>query len=286
MNQNSSTKATPAPLDVAAPLAGSLDQAIGEATTVLGAMVTELMRRSLRGGVLKIGEQLGTYVGECVDQTLVERRPVIEQTASAVAEETAYTTAAKVVGEEVYALEQRTTEADRALAGQIEEAERRTHEAGEEKARRLSAEIEEKRQQLATRIDEGDQHAIQVTHEKARELTGQIEATARRVSEAAQAEIGLRVKELMDRAEKGSVRIKASIQAVADLATELGRRLDAERLARETEHAAVQDLQRNLTDELRRTNDELRARVAELERPRGLRRLWLWLVGLFRRGKR
>jgi hypothetical protein len=38
--------------------------------------------------------------------------------------------------------------------------------------------------------------------------------------------------------------------------------------------------------ELRRTNDELSARVAELERPRGLRRLWLWLVGLFRRGKR
>ena len=37
--------------------------------------------------------------------------------------------------------------------------------------------------------------------------------------------------------------------------------------------------------ELRRTNDELSARVAELERPRGLRRLWLWLVGMFRRGK-
>ena len=286
MDQHSSTKATPTPLDIAAPLASSLDLAIGEATTVMGAMVTELVRRSLRGGVLKIGEQLETYVGERVDQTIAERRPVIEQTASAVAEQTAYTTAAKLVGEEVYSLEQRTTEADRALAGQIEEAERRTHEAGEEKARRLSAEIEEKRQQLTLRIDEGDQHAIQVTHEKARELTGQIEATARRVSEAAQAEIGLRVKELMDRAEKGSVRIKASIQAVADLATELGRRLDAERLARETEHAAVQDLQRNLTDELRRTNDELRARVAELERPRGLRRLWLWLVGLFRRGKR
>jgi hypothetical protein len=256
MSQISSTKTTPTPLDIAVPLAGSLDQAIGEATTVLGAMVTELMRRSLRGGVLKVGEQLETYVGECVDQTIAERRPVIEQTASAVAEETAYTTAAKVVGEEVYALEQRTTEADRVLAGQIEEAERRTHEAGQEKAR---------------------------------ELTGQIEATAKRVSEAAHAELGLRLKEITDKAKEGTVRIKASIQAVADLTTELGKRLDAERAARQTEHAAVRDLERSLTDELRelrRTNDELSARVAELERPRGLRRLWLWLVGLRRRGKR
>jgi hypothetical protein len=288
VNQNSSTKAPPTPLDIALPLAGSMDQAIGEATTVMGAMVTELMRRSLRGGVLKIGEQMETYVGECVDQSIADHRPVIEQTASAVAEQTAYTTAAKLVGEEVYALEKRTTEAGRALAGQIEEAERRTHEAAEEKALRLSAEIEEKRQQLTTRIDEGDQRAIQMTHEKAQELTGQIETTAKRVSEAAQVEINLRVQEMMDRAKEGTVRIKARIQAVADLTTQLGQRLDAERQARETDHAAVRDLERSLTGELRelrRTNDELCARVAELERPRGLRRLWLWLVGMFRRGK-
>src|SRR5262249_33711225 len=162
----------------------------------MGAMVTELMRRSLRGGVLKIGEQLESYVGECVDQTLVERRPVIEQTASTVAEQTAYTTAAKVVGEEVYALEQRT------------------REATDEKARRLSAEIEEKSQQLTTRIDEGDQHAIEVTHEKARELTGHIEATAKRVSEEAQAEIGVRVQELMDKAKEGAAYLKTRIKAL------------------------------------------------------------------------
>jgi hypothetical protein len=289
MNQYSNAKAAPTPLDITQPLVGSMDQAIGEATTVMGTIVTELMRRSLRGGVIKIGEQMETYVGECVDQTIAERRPVIEQTASAVAEQTAYTTAAKLVGEEVYALEQRTTEASRALAGQIEEAERRTHEAAEEKANRLSTEVEEKHQQLATRIDEGDQRAIQVTHEKAQELTGQIEATAKRVSEAAHAEIGLRVQEMMDRAKAGTVRLKERIQAVADLTTELGQRLDAERQARETQDAAVRDLERSLTDKLRelcRTNDELSTRVAELDRPRGLRRLWLWLVGLFRLGKR
>jgi hypothetical protein len=85
------------------------------------------------------------------------------------------------------------------------------------------------------------------------------------------------------------VRIKARIQAVADLTTELGKRLDAEQQARQTELAVMRDSERSLTDELRelrRSNDELSARIAELERPRGLRRLWLWLVGLFGRGKR
>jgi hypothetical protein len=85
------------------------------------------------------------------------------------------------------------------------------------------------------------------------------------------------------------VRLLARIQAVADLTTELGQRLNAERQARQAEQAAVRDLERSLTDELRelrRSNGELSARVAELERPRGLRRLWHWLVGLFRRGKR
>jgi hypothetical protein len=277
VNPNSNPKVTPTALDVARPLAGNMDQAVIEAAAGMGAVVTELMRRSLRGGVLTVGEQLGSYVGECVDLTIRERRPVIEQTAASVAEQTAYATAAKVVGEEVYALEQRTTEATRGLAGQIEE-----------KAQRLSAEIEEKRQQLTTRMDEGHQHAVQVTHEKARELTGQIEQTAKHVSEAAQAEIGLRVQELMDKAREGSVLLKARIRAVADVTTELGQRLDAERQAREAERAAVRDLKRSLIDELRelrRTNDKLSARVAELERPRGLRRLWLWLAGRFRRGQ-
>jgi hypothetical protein len=113
VNPNSNPKVTPTALDVARPLAGNMDQAIIEAAAGMGAVVTELMRRILRGGVLTVGEQLGSYVGECVDLTIKERRPVIEQTA--------YATAAKVIGEEVCALEQRTTEATRGLAGQIEE---------------------------------------------------------------------------------------------------------------------------------------------------------------------
>ena len=83
VNSNAATKINPTTsLDISGPLAGNMDQAIGEATVVMGAVVTELMRRSLRGGVLKVGEQLGAYVGERVDQTIAERRPAIEQAAA------------------------------------------------------------------------------------------------------------------------------------------------------------------------------------------------------------
>jgi hypothetical protein len=215
------------------------------------------MRRSLRGGVLKIGEQLEGYVGERVDLSIAERRPALEQAAAAVAEQTAFTTAAKVAAEEVYALEQRTTEADRTLASQIEQADRA-----------LSGRIEENAQGLTTRIEEGDRHTIQVT----------------------QAEIGQRVQELMDKAKEGATILKARIKRVAGATAELEKqhavtraeitqRLD--RLERGVDELGTR-LKEEIRD-LRRANDKLTARVAELERPRGLSRLWAWL---FRRGKR
>lgn len=272
MKPNHTTDAITTALDIAGPLADNMDQAIGEATTVMGAMVTELMRRSLRGGVLKIGEQLEGYVADRVDLTLAERRPAIEQAAAAVAEQTASTTAAKVAGEEVFALEQRTTEAARSLAAQIEQADRT----------------------LSGRIEQGDQHVIEVTREATRELSGQIEQAEKRVASLTQAEIGQRVQELMDKAKEGATILKARIRKVAGATAELGQQLAGEREARRVEHAATRaeiterldrltrDLERGFED-LRRQNEKLSARVADLERPRGLGRLWAWL---FRRGKR
>src|SRR6516164_1437683 len=253
-----------ATLNISRPLAGSMDQAIGEATVVMGTLVTELMRRSLRGGVLKVGEQLESYVGGCVDQTIAERRPAIEQAAAA-AEQTAINTAAKVAGEKVLVLEQRTTEVTRTLAvqieeadhraqqttrevahelsgrleekaqrlaGDIEEAEQRARAAAEEKAQRLAGEIEEKGQQLTARIEEGDRQAIQVTRDTARELSEQIEVAEKRVSQATQAEMQQRLEELLEKARKGTKVLKASIEALAADFAELGKQLAGDREAR------------------------------------------------------
>ncbi len=305
----------PTTLDISRPLAGSMDQAIGEATVVMGTLVTELMRRSLRGGVLKVGEQLESYVGECVDHTIAERRPVLEQAVSAAAEQTAITAAAKVADEKVHVLEQRTTEATRCLAVQIEEtdqraqnttrevaqqltgrleekaqrlsgdikeAERRARAAADEKAQRLAGEIAEKGQQLTARIEEGDRQAIQVTRDTARELSEQIEEAEKRVSQATQAEMQQRVEDLLERARKGKKVLKARIEALAVEVAELGQQLASEREARVKVTSSLDRLALDLNtrlEALRQEIQKLMVRVAELERPRGLRRLWLWLFG-------
>src|SRR5438876_3236547 len=70
-------------------LADHLDPAIGEATAVMGAMATEIIRRSLRGGVLQIGRELSSYVGQQVEREITEQRPLIEKTAAETATEVA-----------------------------------------------------------------------------------------------------------------------------------------------------------------------------------------------------
>src|SRR5688572_32805397 len=70
-------------------LVEQIDPAIGEASSVLGAMATEVIRRSLRGGVLTIGRELSGYVSQQVEQEIVEQRPMIEKTAAETATEVA-----------------------------------------------------------------------------------------------------------------------------------------------------------------------------------------------------
>src|SRR5439155_5712717 len=96
-----------------------LDPAIGEATSVAGAMLTELLRRTLRGGVMRIGDEMHDHVSHKVDTVIAERTPGLEQLATEVAEHAARTAATEVATEEVHALEQRTQASDRELEGKI-----------------------------------------------------------------------------------------------------------------------------------------------------------------------
>ena len=119
-------------------LADRLDPAIGETTSMVGAMLTELLRRTLRGGVVRIGEEMHGYVSEKVDTVIAERKPALEQLAAEVAEHTARTAATEIATEEVHALEQRTQESDRELATQIEATARAAHDKTAETAQTLT----------------------------------------------------------------------------------------------------------------------------------------------------
>lgn len=245
-------------LDIGRPLADSMDQSIGEATTVMGAMITELMRRSLRGGIVRVGDELSAYVSDQVETTLTERVPELEKAAVAVAEQTAQIAAAKVAAEEVYASEARTGEVTRRLGTQIEEV---------------------------------DKRATETTRLTAEDLGGRIAEAERRVSETTQAEFTQRLNEVLEKAREGSAILKGRIKALEDLTAGLGEQLREEQAARKGEiqanfaklHQGLEGLGQKLSHgielcqarlkdevrELRKANEELAARVSALEHPPG-----------------
>ncbi len=149
MKSTATTEVNPtATLDISRPLAGGMDQAIGEATVVMGTLVTELMRRSLRGGVLKVGEQLEVYVGGCVDHTIAERRPAHRAGGGGRYPNRPPSPPPRVAGEKVLVLEQPNHRGDGTLAVQIEEADHRARQTTREVAHELSGRLEEKARAL------------------------------------------------------------------------------------------------------------------------------------------
>ena len=270
---------------VSSALVDRMDTAIGEASSVMGALMTELIRRSLRGGVLQIGEGLSDYVGERVDATIVEKTPMLETIATDVADRTARYAATEIAKEETELLAQKTRESDQQLAAQIEQtaasAQRATSEATHD---------------LSLRIEEAQKHAAEVTQETARGLTTQIEEAEKRACQTARGELDHRLDELKEKSRETVALLKDRLRALKSMAAELGQRLLAEEQERKTAQSDLkEDLQkksatlrheldetnarlREEISELRNANQSLRARVEELEKPRGLRALFRRLM--------
>jgi hypothetical protein len=264
-------------LDISAPLAESMDQSISEATTFMGAVVTELMRRSIRNGVLKIGEELQTFVTGEVDTVLAQRVPAVERAALEAAEQTAQVAAAKVAAEEVHALDVKTGAVTQKLAAQIEEVERG--------ARGI---VEEKAQALAGQIQEVDRRAVAT----AEQLGGKIVEAEQRVCERTRTETDERLNKLLEKAREATSALKARLKTVEELSEGLVRDLRQEQASRQSEmqagfakiqqglHQLNESLTRGLelcqtrlkeeVSALRKAHEELAARVAVLEQPKGL----------------
>jgi hypothetical protein len=226
-------------LDISSPLAESMDQSIGEVTTVMGAMITELMRRSLRGGVLKIGAELQSLVVDKVDTVVAQRAPEVEKAAIAVAEQTAQVAAIKVAAEEVYALDVKTGETARRLESQIEEVDRR---------------------------------ASETTRQTAEQLSGKIVETEKRVCEMTQAEMEQRLNKVLDKSRETATALKSRLSAVEEVSEKLGRHLTDHGSEQRAAFARLQQFLDQIKDEvsaLRKGNDELAARVTVLETPKG-----------------
>jgi chromosome segregation ATPase len=231
-------------------LAERMDLSIGEASTVIGSVLTELMRRSLRGGVMQIGEQLHDYVGEKVDATIKERTEVIEQVAVEVADKTARTAATEVAKEEVQFVARRADELGQQLTGKIELAEKKAELAT------ASATME-----LSSQVKDAEKRAVATAHDDAAQQLEQYRDKARQ---------GVVVM-------KGRVkRLDAALQTLtARFSEEQNERQATEQHLRQELSRAVETAQaqaRVEQDKLRQHIDELTERIAELERPSGLSR--------------
>jgi hypothetical protein len=245
-------------------LVDRLDSSIGEMSTVMGGMMSELLRRALRGSIRAIDEQLQGQAAHKVDLCVAERLPGIEQAAAEAADKVSRQAATEVAVEEVRVLEQRTreqtAESARTLTGKIELTEQKVELA-----------IASKAHELHHRIDETARSAFTKTEEKAGELSRHIEDVERRANEAATRQVDA----LLQRAKKSAAEIKDRLKALEETAAALHRQLEAHDQARRTTEEQLRDALRATRQE----NDLLAARVAELEKPRGLRALWAWLFG-------
>jgi hypothetical protein len=286
MSESSPVVAAPENREDALRLLEGLDPAIGEATSIVGAMLTELLRRTLRGGVVRIGDEMHGFVSDKVDTVIAQRTPGLEQRAAEVAEHAARTAATEVATEEVHALEQRTQAGDLELAGKITETARAAEERAGESAAALAAQIRESEQRGHAAHQAGDlelagkiAETARAAEERARESAAALAAQIKESEQRGQAALHEQVQTLMDRSREGSSRLKARFAEQDNLIAGLGKQLESvgKDLVR-----MLQESQSELSEALHTLKLEqqsLAARVAELEKPRGLRALWLWLFG-------
>jgi hypothetical protein len=263
-------------------LVDRLDSSIGEMSTVMGGMMSELLRRALRGSIREIDEQLQGQAAHRIDLCVAERLPGIEQAAAEAADKVARQAATEVAVEEVRVLEQRTRESERVLGERIESTARASEQQTAESARVLSGKIELTAQkvelavastahELNNRIEETARSAFTKTEEKAGELSRHIESVERRANEATTQQIDA----LLHRSKKSAAEIKDRLKALEETAAALHSQLEAHDQARRMAEEQLRDALRAARQE----NDLLALRVAELEKPTGLPALWAWLFG-------
>ena len=247
-------------------LLDQLDPAIGEASSVMGAMATEVIRRSLRGGVLQIGRELNGYVALQVEQQIVEQRPAIEKAAAEMATE--------VARGEVDAVRQAARDQGQQLAGRIEDASRQAQQQVETVARDLTGRLDESARQTFEKIDTVAKTADDV----AQTLHAEV-AAAQTCTLDTRKELTQEIETFKDRARQTTMKIKNRLDTLDTKSAELAdlqRALKQELM--ETWRTERQQLVQQI-DELREARDSLAQRVEILEQPRGLRRLFAWLFG-------
>lgn len=258
-----------------------MDSSIGEVSAGIGSLLTELVRRSLRGGVSNIDHHLEEFAHEQV-QTAVERqlplvRTVANEVAGATSREIAQTAVARIAEEtetktqhmatSLQATDRRLTDVIASTEAQIRETTQAVHSTVErlqEETRKSTTQLEEKLvatkqetdvhlQSFEAELRENAKRSWQKVNQQLDELRGQTAVISTLTERLTQADAARQQLEQLLKHSQAEYR-----QAVGELHQQL--------------ETSVRKLETTTTQ-----CQSLTARLDELERPRGFR---AWLARL------
>lgn len=153
-------------------LVDRLDDSLGEASSGIGVLLSELVRRTLRGGVQKIDDEMQSFVEEKVDDTIASRMPEFEDAATRTASERAK----QIAEEAVDSLGRETRETAGKLAEQISGIDAR--------ASQMVAETKAEASRLEERINGAEQSTEQKLERittNSRSVLGKIEGNLKKL---------------------------------------------------------------------------------------------------------
>lgn len=220
-------------------LADRLDSSIGETSSGIGAMLSELLRRSLKAGVSDIGESLGEYAGEQVEAAVEQKMPEVAEAADEVAE----STARRVINERERLLQSQIAEAaDSAINRSKTHADQIFHRV-EESVTHVQSSLDETRH-FASQRNEAAERKIDELQDKAR-------ATWRKVKQ----EFAV-LKEAHEQSRADQKKLHAAL--------------------RHTQHEMKQQSEQSAQRlaAISRQCERLAERLAVLEQPRGIKAVW------------
>ena len=214
-----------------------LDDAIGEASTGIGVMLSELVRRSLKGGVANIDQTLQGFAEAQVHSAVERQMPQVAETASSVAE----STSARLIQEQV------TPTVDQ-LTGQVREFEGK-----------LETEIERLGQQFIETAAEADRRLTETS-----EHLGSLKENAR-----------TKWKKLVAELES----LTSANSDLRQLVSVLQNQLSESATSHQQMLQQIQSESASHVKLLQEQNQQLDARLAELEKPKGLKGMWQKIAG-------
>ncbi len=279
-----------------AQLVDRLDGAIGEASASIGMMMSELVRRSLRGGVGDIGVTLQTYAREQVSSAVANAMPQISEQCELVAEKATLRITdgvEKRIGDELKLVETRTNENTQIIAARIKsesdaaievvsKAIGESRETAEGAARELK-DLQAKARESWKKV----QTDLQSLHEGRNSLEAQLQEARNLLSQSSQ-QISQQQEQLAGlgrQLEQSQQELLTTRQQLAEqqrhlLETRKQLTAASQQLTEQTQQLS-QQAQKTSQDVrgLHSTAGQFASRLDELERPKGIRALFSKFTG-------